>query len=263
VVEVPDAVRRQALHPFSSLPFGPGRRRVVGHYTSALLHSLPMPQFVEPVPGLMPADVDAAIEEARAVVRDHGSNAIVWLAGPDHPWLAAALGRRGLRNEDSVGMESTETAMVLLESPGANVDGVQVSLVDSYEAFAAGIDVELTAFGAPDDHRAAVQARMRQRWDEQRRSEAARRWNASIDGQVVGTAAGTFGDGGLNLFGGATLPGARSHGVYRALVQARWDAAVDQGTPALTVQAGRMSGPILRRLGFIALAEMPTYLDDF
>jgi len=35
-----------------------------------------------------------------------------------------------------------------------------------------------------------------------------------------------------------------------ALVRAHWDEAVARDTPALVVQAGTMSAPILRRLGF-------------
>jgi hypothetical protein len=38
---------------------------------------------------------------------------------------------------------------------------------------------------------------------------------------------------------------------YRARVRARWDYAVDRGTPALVTQAMPLSSyPILRRLGF-------------
>jgi hypothetical protein len=33
-------------------------------------------------------------------------------------------------------------------------------------------------------------------------------------------------------------------------VRARWDSAVVRGTPAVAVQAGAMSAPILRGLGF-------------
>lgn len=90
-----------------------------------------------------------------------------------------------------------------------------------------------------------------------------RRWIARLDDRVVGTAGAVLGDAGVNLFGGGVLPGARGRGIYRALVKARWEAAVKRGTPALTVQAGRMSGPVLERLGFELIAPMPTYVDDF
>jgi hypothetical protein len=44
---------------------------------------------------------------------------------------------------------------------------------------------------------------------------------------------------------------ARGHGLYRALVSARWDFAVERGTPALVTEAiVTTSYPILQRLGF-------------
>jgi hypothetical protein len=54
---------------------------------------------------------------------------------------------------------------------------------------------------------------------------------------------------------------ARGCGVYRALVRARWDEAVARGTPALVVQAGQMSRPILERLGFETICEVHAFLD--
>jgi hypothetical protein len=57
------------------------------------------------------------------------------------------------------------------------------------------------------------------------------------------------------------LAGARGRGVYRALVAKRWDLAVERGAPALTVQAGRMSEPVLSRLGFRKLGELLVFDD--
>jgi predicted GNAT superfamily acetyltransferase len=55
---------------------------------------------------------------------------------------------------------------------------------------------------------------------------------------------------------------ARGRGVYRALVRARWDVAVARGTPALVVQAGTMSQPILERLGFRTVCTIRLFVDD-
>jgi hypothetical protein len=44
-------------------------------------------------------------------------------------------------------------------------------------------------------------------------------------------------------------------------VRARWDAAVERGTPALVVQAGRMSRPILDRLGFRTVCTIRALVD--
>jgi hypothetical protein len=57
------------------------------------------------------------------------------------------------------------------------------------------------------------------------------------------------------------LERARGRGAYRALVRARWDDAAERGTPALIVHAGRMSRPILERLGFQAVAEIDVLED--
>ena len=64
------------------------------------------------------------------------------------------------------------------------------------------------------------------------------------------------------LCGGATLPALRRRGAYRALIAARWRDAVARGTPILTTQAGRMSRPILARLGFTAIAQVRVFLDE-
>ena len=85
---------------------------------------------------------------------------------------------------------------------------------------------------------------------------------AGFDDEIVGTAGAVFGGAGVNLFGGAVLPRARGRGVYRALTAARWQEAVERGTPALTVQAGRMSMPVLARLGFVKVGEARMYVDD-
>jgi predicted GNAT family acetyltransferase len=86
---------------------------------------------------------------------------------------------------------------------------------------------------------------------------------AYIDGKPVARASGAFGEHGVTLFGGATLPEARGRGAYRALVAARWQDAVARGTPLLVTQAGKMSRPILERLGFRALCEIRILLDAF
>ena len=57
------------------------------------------------------------------------------------------------------------------------------------------------------------------------------------------------------------LEHARGLGVYNALIRARWEAAVARGTPALTVQAGRMSKPILEKLGFQDVGQAHIFVD--
>jgi GNAT superfamily N-acetyltransferase len=93
-------------------------------------------------------------------------------------------------------------------------------------------------------------------------SNPGRQFIALLDGRVVGTAYSALGAAGVNLFGGSVLEEARGRGVYQALIAARWEAAVARGTPALTVQAGRMSKPIVEKLGFVQVGEAHLYVDE-
>ncbi len=72
--------------------------------------------------------------------------------------------------------------------------------------------------------------RPRRREIERGRFEALRavsqHYAAYLDGQLVGFGRGEFMDGGIALMGGAVRPEARGRGVYRALVHARWEHAV-------------------------------------
>ena len=66
---------------------------------------------------------------------------------------------------------------------------------------------------------------------------------------------------GLELASAATLPDHRGRGAYRALVHARWQDAVRRGTPALAIQAGANSRPILERLGFQTICTLHALTD--
>ena len=75
-------------------------------------------------------------------------------------------------------------------------------------------------------------------------------YGAWLDGQLVAVGRAFFATEGAVLSGGATVEHARGRGAYRALVRARWDEVCARGGGALVVQAGSMSEPVLRRLGF-------------
>jgi hypothetical protein len=82
-----------------------------------------------------------------------------------------------------------------------------------------------------------------------------------MDGEAVAAGYAAYTDLGLILFGGATLPRTRGHGAYRALVTARAAEAAARGTPTLVTHAGRLSRPILERLGFEPVARIDRLLD--
>jgi hypothetical protein len=139
-----------------------------------------------------------------------------------------------------------------------------VTEVDSAETFAASQRVAAEAFEFTQEMRDEMEAGLPRRYEEYTTpGNPLRQFNAIIDGQVVGTAAACAGPAGVNLFGGSVIAPARGSGVYRALAKARWDLAVELGTPALTIQAGRMSSPIVERLGFRLIDRMRVFVDDF
>jgi len=264
MVGIPDAVRLQATHPFRELPAPPGFQKVWEEPFFACLHPLPMAQLVEPLE-LGPDDVESAVGSARALVRGHGRSLLIWMVGSDQAWLGPRLEELGLVNEDTPGFESVENAMALLEAPaGAAAKGVTVAEVDSFESFAASQRVQAEAFGFTPAMRDEMDAELPKRYEEYTTpGSPMRQFNALVGGHVVGTAAAVLGSAAVNLFGGSVIASARGGGVYRALMQARWDLAVALGTPALTVQAGRMSRPIAERLGFQLIEPMSVFVDDF
>lgn len=81
------------------------------------------------------------------------------------------------------------------------------------------------------------------------------------DGEVVAFGGTMRGDNAVFLSGGGTRRDQRGRGAYRALVRARWDYAVECGTPALTVGAGSMSQPILEGFGFTVVGWTDCLLD--
>ena len=84
---------------------------------------------------------------------------------------------------------------------------------------------------------------------------------AWVDGVPAAAAYASFTPVGVLLFGGATLSASRGRGCYTALVAARARAARERGAPVVVTHAGRMSRPILERLGFRPVARIDRLLD--
>jgi hypothetical protein len=263
-VPVPLNVRQQALHPFREVIPPTGCENIERDGIVVCMHPLPIAKVVE-LANLDPGEVESAVATARAVVGERGSSLLVWWIAPEHAAIGEQLERLGLVNEDTPGFELIENAMALTDSPaGDPVDDVLVTEVASFEDFRASNNVTATAFEMTQAMCDEFDATLPQQYEEYATpANSAHQFNASIDGVVVGTAATVCGPAGLNLFGGSVLSEARGRGVYRALTQARWNFAVELGTPALTIQAGRMSRPIVERLGFTLVGEVRVYVDDF
>jgi GNAT superfamily N-acetyltransferase len=204
-------------------------------------------------------DVEAAVTAARSVAREYSKPILAWWLAPEHAGLGPKLEELGLVNEDTPGFEAVENAMALLAEPSApSVDDVEVRAVKTLEEYVAVSHVGEEAFGLEP----TPEAELRLRFEELQASPRAVLLLASIGGRPVGSAFAALGDAGVNLFGGSVHPDARGRGVYRALTAARWQLAVERGTPALTVQAGRMSMPICEQLGFRLVERVRLYVDQ-
>jgi GNAT superfamily N-acetyltransferase len=141
--------------------------------------------------------------------------------------------------------------MVLTTAPLEVPAGVEVRRVASYDDFVAAREVQWEAFAVPEDRRSAQREHMRTEYEETAEHGIPVTFIASLDGRPAATGMGIPSDRGVFLVAGATAPWARGRGLYRTLVRARWDYAVERGTPALVTDAiVETSYPILQRLGF-------------
>lgn len=201
---------------------------------------------------LAPDEVDEVRAEIHAALRKRGRTACSWEVGT-HATPADLVDR--LLTLGLVPDEPTPLAvgMVLTEEPRALPADVDVRPVASADEAFAAERIAAVGFGMPPptepkpfkpDPNNVV-------------------YLAYVDGRPAARASASFGERGVTLFGGATLPEARGRGAYRALVAARWRDAVERGTPVLVTQAGPMSRPILSRLGFREVCEIHILIDRF
>lgn len=132
------------------------------------------------------------------------------------------------------------------ESPG-----VEVRRVETFAEFTTLSRIGWTAFGIPEARQEQERPHLRSNFEAQHAAGVPGSFLAYVDGEPVGIGRSVYSERGVFLIGGAVLEHARGRGVYRALVRARWDEAVERGTPAMITEAmPDTSYPILKRLGF-------------
>lgn len=166
--------------------------------------------------------------------------------------LADALRAAGARSPEPP-LEPSFTALATdCEPPGADIE---VRKVETFEDFLVGLEITLAASAWTEDGAARQRAEAEETYA-RRRSRPGAEWLAYLDGRPVAWGSAIAGSRGLYLSGGATLPEARGHGCYRALIRARWDDAVARGTPGLVVGAQEASRRILEHCGFVRVATM-------
>jgi len=207
-------------------------------------------------------NVDERVAAVRTCFRAQGRDAFTWKLGSltKPADLETRLRTDGAHEDEA---EPEHTAMVLDHEPPAVTD-FAVKVVESYEEYVASAEIVAVGRGASltDEERAEMREQLPDRYATYREYPVARRYLAFADGRpiAVGNLARTS-IGVVALTGGATLPEARGRGAYRALVRARWDAAVAAGTPVLVTQASGLSRPILERLGFRAVGPVVELID--
>ncbi|MEA2676084.1 MAG: hypothetical protein QOJ81_225 [Chloroflexota bacterium] len=201
--------------------------------------------------------VETAVEEVRGLLRQRGRESTQWEVGSkatpnDLVDRLLALGL--IRDKDPVA-----AALVLTQPPPAPPPGVVARRLETFDEYVTANEVQMKAFESTEDEIAEARSKFEERWRETVNVMHA----AWIDGEMVSAGTSAITEHGLLLFGGATLPSARGRGGYRALLNARWDEAVRNGTPALFTQGGQMSRPVLEGVGFRKVGEIQLLLDEF
>jgi GNAT superfamily N-acetyltransferase len=177
--------------------------------------------------------------------------------------LAGQLLAFGMRPCDEPGIEERHAEMVCLEATPPGPPGVIAREAETFEEFIAGFLVSVDAFEMREAVRTAIEAQAEQLWTFRNEPGSNALFVALEDEEVIAFAGARFGRTTVYLGGSGTRPDRRGRGAYTALVRARWDAAVERGTPVLTVGAGAMSRPILDRLGFSIVGWTDSLVDDF
>jgi GNAT superfamily N-acetyltransferase len=202
-------------------------------------------------------EVEPALAEIRSFLRERCRGGAEWELGESctPADLVERLLELGLRRDVA---EPFAIGMVLRGPLGGSAPpGVTTRRVSSLEELVCAREIQRTAFGIRDEGLGLEQARA----DFETEGVTGATFLAFVGGEAVAAAYASYTPLGLLLFGGATLLPFRGRGAYRALVAARAEEAAARGTPALVTHAGRMSRPILERLGFEPVARVDRLID--
>jgi GNAT superfamily N-acetyltransferase len=194
-------------------------------------------------------DVAAAVDWTRAESRRRGHRDLTWWVGDSstpHDVLSE-LAALGLAADAEAPMLTGMTASAAPPPGGQEID---VRRVETKRDYLAALEVDWEVWQTPQAERAERRVLESDRFEAIHASGVVHHFAAFLGGERVGFGRAIHMDTAVALFGGSVLPQARSMGVYRALVRARWNHAAARGTPLLVVQAGAMSAPVLANLGF-------------
>lgn len=252
-------IRELAENPNVHQPLGPGRELVVdpaGRFALYLAPGMDVHDATVQRVRLSSGAVEEALDEIRALLRARGRRGSEWELGesstPDE--LVTILLELGLERDEH---EPEAVGMALDGRAGWEAPSdVEARPVRSVAELVAARRIQGAAFG---DASAPDLERVRRDFDAE--GQLGSTFVALLDGEIVAAGYASYTPHGSILFGGATREDARGRGAYRALVAARADEAKRRGAPTLVVHAGRMSRPILERLGFRPVSRIDRLLD--
>lgn len=260
--EIPEAVRELAENPGVYGPAPPGFECIVGQGYCIFLGPMEQMTMVQRI-RLGAGEAERALKRVRALARERERPRVSWWIGDsatpgdlEQQLLALGLARASMPVH-----EPRYEALALVREPAGSSAGVAARRIADYEEFLTASDIAHEAFGQTQEQRESFRSAAPMLYELGRQGIAAT-YLAFVDDEPVAAATAVFAEAAVMLVGGATLPQARGRGCYRALVEARWRDAVARGTPALVVQAGAMSSPILRRLGFELVSELRVLVDE-
>ena len=201
-----------------------------------------VPNLLDEVRGLVPADVHTD-----------------WYIGPSARPKGIADELKALGLGEPADSRGALHALLLTDEPRSVPPEVETHEVSSMSDHADAAEVRWEAFGLPPRRREHERGFLVTSYQEYQRMKGRSTISfvTTVEGKVAGAASALLSDRGLFLIGGSTAPWARGRGVYRALIAARWQYAVQRGTPALAVHAVQdTSSLILRRAGFKHICTM-------
>lgn len=260
--EISDAIRAFAEEPdcLVAEPLPPARRIQTATFTLALAPS----GTISAVSGVRTSarELEDTLAEVRRLARQEGYTRTAWNVGPSArpTGLAKMLVERGFVPATRPPLEPEATAMALVHAPPPPPEGVEARRVRDLDEYLQAWRIGLEAFNASEEDVAGWLAVAPELWKQQDWVDRFA-YIALIDERPVGFALALAGPCGLLLGGSGVLEGQRGRGAYRALLAARWIEAVRLGKPALVIQAGAMSRPILERSGFESLCRIDVLED--
>jgi GNAT superfamily N-acetyltransferase len=170
-----------------------------------------------------------------------------WFVGPDSgpADLAERLARRGLVRHELSGMARQ---VDMFDAPPAD----RSIAVEHVDAISEPEFSRVTALGWKMDE-SSLGAYYRNVLRQPARGHHL--FLVRLAGEPAGSASYVANADSAYLMGGVVLPAFRGRGLYRALVAERLRHATSRGISLATCQAGRMSAPILDRLGFETVCQ--------